>query len=57
MKIYVVSANGKVSQEGYTSLAKAQEFIKGRYGCPVKIDDFMFGCGNIVYRILEIEVK
>ena len=41
-KVYVVlvtpeASIGKVSQEGYDSLAKAQAFIEGRAGNPQKL--------------------
>lgn len=47
----------KVSQEGYNTLAKAQEFIEGRSDCPVKFDDFRYQGTTNVYRIYEINVK
>ena len=47
MKAYIVevipeASLGKVSQEGYTTLEKAQAFIENRSDRPHKISDFIY---------------
>ena len=61
-KVYVVTVRPitytweKLSQEGYETLAKAQQFIEGRSDKPVKLDDFRYQGTTNVYRIYEISV-
>lgn len=61
--VYIVTVqNGdflweKISQEGYSSLSKAQEFIESRSDNPKKLDDFIYQSLNKVYRIYEISVR
>lgn len=47
MTVYIVevipeASLGKVSQEGYTTLEKAQAFIESRSGNPRKISEYIY---------------
>lgn len=63
MKVFVVQVIpeghlGRVSQEGYSSLTKAQAFIEGRADRPQKITEYMYRTADYTdYLIYEIEVK
>lgn len=70
MKVYVVEVIpeadlGRVSQEAYTTLKKAQDFIEHREGDPQPVNDFHYrsgGCRDgiwydyIDYLIFEVNV-
>lgn len=47
----------KVSQEGYDSLKKAQNFVESRSDNPVKSTEFLYQGTTNVYRIYEISIK
>lgn len=61
-KVYVVlvtpeASPGKVSQEGYSSLAAAQAFVEGRAGNPQKISHWRYRDENYTeYLISEVTV-
>ena len=62
MKVYIVMVTAEaslshVSQEAYTSLSAAQEFILSRYGMPEKINDFKYRDADYTtYEIVEVSV-
>lgn len=62
MKVYIVqvipeASLGKVSQEGYTTLAKAQAFVEGRSDKPRQITPFLYRTDDFTdYLIYEINV-
>lgn len=62
MKVYIVqvipeASLGKVSQEGYSSLEKAQTFIEGRADKPQKVAPFMYRTEDFTdYLIYEVNI-
>lgn len=62
MKVYVVevipeASLGKVSQEGYTTLEKAQAFVEGRSDKPERVTPFHYRTADFTdYLIYEISV-
>ena len=62
MKVYIVevipeASLGKVSQEGYTSLEKAQAFIESRAARPKRISAFIYRTDDFTdYLIYEVTV-
>ena len=62
MHVYIVTVQPynfnweKISQEGYSTLKLAQEFIESRSDHPQKIDDFRYQSERNIYRIYEISV-
>lgn len=61
--IYVVTSQRvgftweKISQEGYSTLNRAQKFIEDRADNPIKLDDFRYQSKIHSYRIYEISIK
>lgn len=62
MKVYVVqvipeASFGKVSQEGYTSLEKAQAFIESRSSKPTQVTPWQYRDEDCTdYTIYEVDV-
>ena len=62
MEVYVAevipeASLGKVSQEGYTSLEKAQAFIESRADRPKRISAFIYRTDDFTdYLIYEVTV-
>ena len=62
-KVYVVlvtpeASIGKVSQEGYDSLSKAQAFIEGRAGNPQKLSHWRYRDADYTeYLICEVTIN
>lgn len=62
MKVYVIqvvpeASIGKVSQEGYSSLEKAQAFVESRADKPKKLDDYTYKTDNYTYyTICEVNI-
>lgn len=62
MKAYIVqvipeASFGKVSQEGYASLEKAQAFIESRADNPVKQSEYMYRSKDFTdYLIYEVNI-
>ena len=62
MYVYIVTVQHqdytweKISQEGYSTLKLAQQFIENRSDNPQKIDDFRYQSERNIYRIYEIRV-
>lgn len=62
-KAYIISSTNKlsnstkISQEGYSSLKKAQEFLEHRTGNPQKVTEWHFENRFYSYQILEISIK
>ena len=63
MKIYAVEVESliteetKVSQSGYSTLEKAQAFIKGRAGKVQEISPYLFYGEKYIYQIIEIDIQ
>lgn len=62
MRVYIVqviseASLGKVSQEGYGSLEKAQAFIESRADKPVKQSEYMYRSEDFTdYLIYEVSI-
>lgn len=62
MKVYIVQAVpeaslGRVSQEGYTSLEKAQAFIESRADKPARITPYLYRTADYTdYLIWEVNI-
>lgn len=62
MKVYVVqvipeASLGKVSQEGYNSLEKAQAFIESRADKPIKQSEYLYRSEDFTnYLIYEVNI-
>lgn len=62
MKVYVVqvipeASLGKVSQEAYTSLEKAQAFVESRADKPAKVTPWLYRTADFTdYLIYEVSV-
>lgn len=57
MTIYVITANGKVSSEGYNSYAAAIEFILSRSDSPEKVTAMHWRSDDIDYLIHDVRIK
>lgn len=59
--IYIVQANGKVSQEAYASLQEAQDFITERTGIHFDIDKYAMNTTDpftgTIYEIHDVRVR
>lgn len=56
MEIYIVTCNGKISQEGYATLTEALAFMRSRTGDAPGIYKAKDKNGN-VYKIHPVRVK
>lgn len=62
MKVYIVqvipeASLGKVSQQGFTTLEKAQAFIESRSDKPEKFTEYIYRTeGFTDYLIYEVEI-
>lgn len=61
-KVYLVLCNGIVSDEAYSTVEGALNFIANRYGAPKCLDDtkirpWIYCFNDCVYRITDISVK
>ena len=62
MRVYVVKVTpealeSKVSQEGYDSLKKAQDFIERRSGRPRKLNEYRYRDEDFTeYEICEVRI-
>lgn len=62
MKVYIVqvipeASLGRVSQEGYSSLEKAQAFIESRSDKPVKQSEYLYRTTDFTdYLIYEVDI-
>lgn len=57
IEVYIITCNGKVSQQAYDSLSKAQHFIESRSDKPEKADEYTFIAGANKYEIHPVNVK
>lgn len=57
MKIYIVTANGVVSSEGYADFEKAKKFILGRSDKPKMVAPWKFISDTTEYKIHDIHVR
>lgn len=55
--VYVVICDGKISQEAYDYLEKAQFFCATRGDQPIKVNDFFYSSCQHTYRIVPVTVK
>lgn len=61
MKVYIVAVVSKagydaISQEGYSSLEKAQAFIESRFDRPEKVTPFRYRAPERNYLIYEVTI-
>lgn len=62
MKVYIVqvipeASLGKVSQEGYSTLEKAQAFIESRSDCPQRVSPYLYRTADFTdYLIYEVNI-
>ena len=56
MIVYVVLCNGKISSEGYKTLAEAEMFCKNR-GAKKITDRWMFTDNDDAYQIIDVCIK
>lgn len=62
MKVYIVqvipeASLGKVSQEGYSTLEKAQAFVESRPDCPQQISPHLYRTADFTdYLIYEVNI-
>lgn len=62
MKVYIVqvipeASLGKVSQQGFTTLEKAQAFIESRSDKPEKFTEYIYRTEDFTdYLIYEVEI-
>lgn len=61
MRAYIVEVIpkeglGKVSQEGYTTLEKAQAFIGGRSDRPTQVSPFLYRSSERTYLIYDVKI-
>lgn len=54
---YVVTCDGKVSQEVYSQLEKAQSFCATRGDRPMKKNEFFYSSCQHTYHIIPVTVK
>lgn len=57
IEVYIITCNGKVSQEAYDSLSKAQQFIRSRSDKPEMADEYVFISAANRYEIHPVTVK
>ena len=57
MRVYIVTANGVISSEGYTDFESAKKFILGRSDKPKMIAPWKFVSGTTEYKIHDILVR
>lgn len=60
-KVYLVLCNGVVSDEAYSTVDGALNFITNRYGAPKCLDDaklrsWIYCFNDCVYRITDVNV-
>lgn len=60
-KVYLVLCNGVVSDEAYSTVDGALNFIANRYGAPkclddVKVKSWTYCFNNCVYKITDVSV-
>lgn len=55
--VYVVTCDGKVSQEAYSQLEKAQFFCATRGDHPMKKNEFFYSSCQHTYRIIPVAMK
>lgn len=55
--IYIVTANGVVSSEGYADFEKAKKFIMGRSDKPKMVTPWKFVSDTTEYKIRDILVR
>ena len=62
MKVYIVqvipeASLGKVSQEGYSTLEKAQAFVESRFDRPQQISPYLYRTAAFTdYLIYEVNI-
>lgn len=62
MKVYIVqvipeASLGKVSQEGYSTLEKAQAFIESRFDQPQRVSPYLYRTADFTdYLIYEVNI-
>lgn len=62
MKVYIVqvipeASLGKVSQEGYSTLEKAQAFIESRSDQPQRVSPYLYRTADLTdYLIYEVNI-
>lgn len=62
MKVYIIevipeASLGHVSQEGYTSLEKAQAFVESRSDMPTKQSEYLYRSADFTdYLIYEVDI-
>ena len=62
MKVYIVqvipeASLGKDSQEGYSTLEKAQAFVESRSNCPQQISPYLYRTADFTdYLIYEVNI-
>ena len=62
MKVYIVqmipeASLGKVSQEGYSTLAKARAFVESRSDRPQQVSPYLYRTANFTdYLIYEVNI-
>lgn len=62
MKVYIVqvipeASLGKVSQEGYSTLEKAQAFVESCSDCPHQISPYLYRTADFTdYLIYEVNI-
>ena len=57
MRVYIVTANGVVSSEGYTNFEGAKKFILGRSDKPKMVAPWKFVSDTTEYKIPDIHVR
>lgn len=57
MRVYIVTANGVVSSEGYADFEKAKKFILGRSDKPKMVAPWKFVSDTTEYKIHDIHVR
>lgn len=57
MRIYIITANGVVSSEGYADFEKAKKFILGRSDKPKMVAPWKFVSDTTEYKIHDIHVR
>ena len=55
--VYVITCDGKVSQEAYDQIEKAQFFCATRGDQPIKENDFFYSSCQHTYCIVPVTVK
>ena len=57
MRVYVVTSDGVISSEGYTSFEDAKKFIMGRPDKPKMVAPWKFVSDTTEYKIHDILVR